>query len=136
MQSVIVSNDKGQREVTFATIDLAKKYLKKVTDTTFYLENDEKIYIETSDGTSYEYLKENDSETYLNDIFHHKFDTNDLNKDKWYQGDNGWYTFSNEEIEWFKLLDEAYTNLPHSELIKLAQSDYQDIIDAYENQTN
>ena len=135
MQSVIVSNDKGQRELTFATVDLAKKYLKKVTNTTFYLENDMEIYIETSDGTSYEYLKENDSETYLNDIFHHKFDTNDLNKDKWYQGDNGWYTFSNEEIEWFKLLDEAYTNLPHSELIKLAQSDYQDIIDAYENQT-
>ena len=29
MKSVIVSNDEGQRELTFATIDLAKKIFKE-----------------------------------------------------------------------------------------------------------
>ena len=94
--------------------------------------DNEKVYIETLNGISYEYLKQNKHETYLFDITNHYFDIDDLNRDKWFCDDNGyWYTFDKEEIRWFEQLNEAYDNLSQEELESIHFNEYDDIIDYY-----
>lgn len=70
--------------------------------------------------------------TYLNDIMTHYFDVQDLNTDKWIEDDNGFYTTDQEEIEWFKRLNEAYDNLTPQELRDGDFNDYDDLIAFYE----
>ena len=70
--------------------------------------------------------------TYLNDIMTHYFDVQDLNTDKWIEDENGFYTTDQEEIEWFKRLNEAYDNLTPQELRDGDFNDYDDLIAFYE----
>ena len=71
--------------------------------------------------------------TYLNDIIMaHYFDVQDLNTDKWIEDENGFYTTDQEEIEWFKRLNEAYDNLTPQELRDGDFNDYDDLIAFYE----
>lgn len=70
--------------------------------------------------------------TYLNDIMTHYFDVQDLNTDKWIEDDNGFYTTDQEEIEWFKRLNEAYDNLTPQELRDGDFNDYDELIAFYE----
>ena len=131
MYTLIVSDNKGQRTVNFKNENLLFHYLNKITNVTLKHTDNEKIYIETSNGISYEYIKLNDYETYLNDILKHYFDTDDLNKDKWFEGDYGWYTFDKEEISWFEQLNQAYIHLAQKGLQSIPFNDYDDIIDYY-----
>lgn len=132
MYTLTVSNAKGQRTVNFKNEKLLFHYLDKITNVTLKHTDNEKIYIETSDGYSYEYFKLNDHETHLFYIFPHYFDTDDLNKDKWfYDGDGDWVTFDKLEIAWFYQLNQAYNNLSQEELETINFNDYDDIIDYY-----
>ena len=70
--------------------------------------------------------------TYLNDIMTNYFDVQDLNTDKWIEDENGFYTTDQEEIEWFKRLNEAYDNLTPQELRDGDFNDYDDLIAFYE----
>ena len=70
--------------------------------------------------------------TYLNDIMTHYFDVQDLNTDKWAEGENGFYTTDQAEIEWFTRLNEAYDNLTPQELRDGDFNDYDELIAFYE----
>lgn len=70
--------------------------------------------------------------TYLNDIMTHYFDVQDLNTDKWIDDENGFYTTDQEEIEWFRRLNEAYDNLTPQELRDGDFNDYDELIAFYE----
>ena len=132
MYTIIVSDKKGQRTVNFKNENLLFYYLNNINNVTLKHNDNEKVYIETSDGISYEYFKQNKHETYLFDIFKPYFDTDDLNKDKWFYGGNGdWFTFDKLEIDWFKQLNEAYDNLSQEELESIHFNEYDDIIDYY-----
>ena len=70
--------------------------------------------------------------TYLNDIMTHYFDVQDLNTDKWAEGENGFYTTDQAEIASFKRLNEAYDNLTPHELRDGDFNDYDELIAFYE----
>lgn len=132
MYTIIVSDTKGQRTVNFKNENLLFYYLNKINNVTLKHEDNEKIYIETSDGISYEYFKLNEYETYLFYIFPYYFDTDELNKDKWfYDGEGDWFTFDKLEIAWFYQLYQAYTHLSQKELDTIPFNDYDEIIDYY-----
>lgn len=73
----------------------------------------------------------NNEKHYLHDIMTHYFDVQDLNTDKWTEDDNGFYTTDLQEIAWFKMLEEAYSNIPEKELRDNFFGEYNDIIDYY-----
>ena len=131
MYTLTVSNTNGQRTINFKNENLLFHYLNKITNDTLKHTDNEKIYIETSDGYSYEYFKQNDYETYLWNIFPHYFDSDELNKDKWFYAGNGdWFTFDKLEIAYFEQLNEA-TNylLQHKLMGKIPFIDYDAVID-------
>lgn len=68
---------------------------------------------------------------YLHEIIAHYFDVMDLNYDKWTKDDNGYYTVDPQEVAWFKMLEEAYSNIPEKELKENFFGEYDDIIDYY-----
>ena len=70
--------------------------------------------------------------TYLNDIMTHYFDVQDLNPDKWAEGENGFYTTDQAEIEWFTRLNEAYDNLTSRELRDGDFNNHDELIAFYE----
>ena len=77
--------------------------------------------------------------TYLKDIMARYFDVQDLNADKWHldadkwaEGENGFYTTDQAEIEWFTRLNEAYDNLTPKELRDGDFNDYDELIAFYE----
>lgn len=133
MYTIIVSGTKGQRTVNFKNENLLFYYLNKINNITLKHEDNEKIYIETSDGYSYEYFKQNDYETYLWNIFPYYFDSDDLNKDKWfYAGKGDWFTFDKLEIAYFEQLNEATNYLLENKLKgKIPFIDYDAVIDYY-----
>ena len=132
MYTLILSNAKGQRTVNFRNENLLFYYLNKITNVTLKHTDNEKIYIETSDGYSYEYFKQNDYETYLFDIFPHYFNSDDLNKDKWfYEGKGMWFTFDKLEIAWFEHLNQVYNYLSIQDIQTTSFNDYDEIIDYY-----
>ena len=57
MYTIIVSDNKEQRTINFKNETQLFYYLYKITNTTTKHIDNEKIYIETSDGISYEYFK-------------------------------------------------------------------------------
>lgn len=73
----------------------------------------------------------NNQETYFKDIMSHYFDTDDLNTDKWFEGEYDWFTYDEEEILWFEQLNEAYDNLSQEEIETIHFNEYDDIIDYY-----
>ena len=132
MYTIIVSDIKDQKTVNFKNETQLFYYLDKITNVTLKHNDNEKVYIETSDGISYEYFKQNKHETYLFDIINHYFDSDDLNKDKWFCDNSGyWFTFDKSEIVWFEQLNEAYEHLSQEELETIPFNDYDDIIDYY-----
>ena len=61
----------------------------------------------------------------------HYFDVMDLNHDLWNKDVNGFYTTDPQEVAWFKMLEEAYSNIPEKELRDNFFGEYDDIIDYY-----
>lgn len=59
MHTIIISTIQGQHIKNFATHKQATTYLKDVKNVSINHEDDEKLYIETLGGISYEYFKQN-----------------------------------------------------------------------------
>ena len=57
MHTIIISNTQEQLVKNFTSNNEAISYLKEVKNVTLSYEDNEKIYIETSNGVSYEYFK-------------------------------------------------------------------------------
>ena len=59
MNALIISNTQEQYTKNFTSQDQLMNYLKEIKNATLIHEDNEKIYIETSDDISYEYFKKN-----------------------------------------------------------------------------